>query len=123
MPRGQKECPVCKTTCGPRTKTCASCGGVFSTGVKKEKTTEKGPRTVQDKLEVTKVAPGEAGFIFAASGNCPVKYRGNIKEWAREMKGYRKILFGEYYKFSNEAIIRFALDLPKEARHELLSIL
>ncbi len=83
--RGRKQCPKCQKFIGVRHKICV-CKHVFQK--KPEPIPEvDGPEYVEARNFVSALGYNHIGFrvLFAPRGTCPVKFNGDVPEWADEV--------------------------------------
>src|SRR5689334_10864359 len=94
MPRGQKTCPNCQQTTGPRTQVCPGCGYDFSLRSTPKPTTQQPrqegvrPRQVISQYGVRNVSiPGQSPGDKKPF--CPAKPKGNseeeVKQWIEDV--------------------------------------
>lgn len=80
--RGRKQCPECKVYIGVRHKVCV-CKHKF---VKKPEPVPEidSPEYVEAREFITALGYNHVGFriLFIPRGKCPVKFKGNVVEWA-----------------------------------------
>ncbi len=129
---GRKQCPSCKAYIGVRTAVCP-CGHAFekkAAPALKAPSSAPAPVAKSDKTENHPAAVTGMGRrirVFAAPGDCPVAYDGDVKKWAQKIQGMGaengveytatalRIWLGQFVKDSDQvdSLIQ-SLNLPQE---------
>jgi hypothetical protein len=96
MPRGQKTCPKCKLSCGPRTKIC-KCNYKFEFKAKK----------VYTKKDSAPIIKALRNFVYCARV-CPIPLKNikDIKNWLQKVQ----CLKSNGILYSRQAIISWLID-------------
>lgn len=121
MAKGQKSCPTCNESCGPRTKLCPGCKHDFFhtqtalAAAKAEITGDKGDIVInvpgKRKNEPGEFCPVAPGHLFDEVF---------IKKWAIDMLNHRFDYCGKLARYSKEAVKYFVEGYwPEYIRGEL----
>lgn len=108
MPKGCKSCPKCRTTTGPKAKSCV-CGHQF---VIKHKTAEQ-------KEEACGLIPISGNVIVCPAGRCSTDFKGeDVISWANEMNRKEEKKSGNRYGLAALKYFLKSLPLDEDAvRH------
>lgn len=132
---GRKQCPSCKAYIGVRTAVCP-CGHAFEKKARPAPVATvtppaaKADKAVEKTVESQPVAVAGMGRrvrVFAAPGDCPVSYDGDVKKWAQKIQSMGaensveytatalRIWLGQFVKDSDQvdSLIQ-SLNLPQE---------
>jgi hypothetical protein len=99
--RGKKECPKCLRIIGVRHKVCV-CKHEFK---KKEIVKEvNSPEAIEARNFINSLGyyPMGLSVVFTPRGKCPIKFKGDIGDWADKMV---ERYYGDNYVISPEALV------------------